>query len=119
MTEVIESTETLENTETPETLETLEATGTPEVPGTPRKLTILDPVDMQTLQNLGALTATQSDLSSKAVELQLEYLNVIGTVRRIIQERNQLFGTLLSERGLDPRTLVNIDQNGVMTLLTE
>jgi hypothetical protein len=85
-----------------------------------KSLTRQDPVDPQTLQNLEALSNTKQELAIRLADLEVEKLNLLGTLRRVGMEFDQQIVKILTDRGIDPQTQVQINpKDGVITVEAE
>lgn len=75
----------------------------------PKRLTISDPVDPTVLSQLENLDRVRVDLGSQLLDLEQQKVGILAAAHRVEQQRQRLFDTVLMERGLDPKTLVQVD----------
>ncbi len=84
----------------------------------PQRLTIDDPIAQEALQQLSALHNARVELSERNASLDLEKIGVLAALRRLDEQKQQLFQSLLVERGLAPDTEVTINpRTGKVQLL--
>jgi len=76
----------------------------------PQKLTLDDPVAPEVLQQLGQLQAARSELCDRNIMLDNEKIQLLAAVKRVDDQKTRLFEAILVERGLAPRTEVEIDR---------
>ena len=84
----------------------------------PQRLTIDDPIAQEALQQLAALHNARVELSDRNASLDLEKVGILAGLRRLDEQKQQLFQSLLVERGLAPDTEVTINpRTGKVQLL--
>jgi hypothetical protein len=74
------------------------------------KLTVDDPVAPEVLQQLGQLQAARAELADRNVMLDQEKIQLLAAIKRLDDQKTRLFEAILVERGLGPRTEVEIDR---------
>ena len=82
-----------------------------------RRLTPQDPVPPETLKKMEELEFTLNDMARTCLALDHEKIKYLAASKRVDEEREKLFQTVLMERGLPPNAQVQIDQKtGVLTV---
>lgn len=74
-----------------------------------RPLTPEDPVDTETLEQLRRLQDTRQRLAESLLTLEQEKIQLLAAAKKVDDQRNRLFETLLVDRGLSPGTEIEID----------
>ena len=75
-----------------------------------RKLSLEDPVAPEVLQQLGQLQVARVELADRNVMLDNEKIQLLAAIKRVDDQKTRLFEAILVERGLAPRTEVEIDR---------
>lgn len=75
----------------------------------PRKLSITDPVDLDTLQKFNQLESARHDIALRFLEIEQERVRLLSAAHQVDQQHRRLFEKVLIERGLQPSTPVDID----------
>lgn len=76
---------------------------------TPKRLTINDPVDPAVLTQLEGLDRARLELSGQLLDLEQQIVGILAAAHRIDQQRQRVFDNILIERGIDTKTLVQVD----------
>ncbi len=89
-----------------------------ETSGRASKKTVRDPVDRATLDRLTDLHANRAQIAEQMLDIEQEKVRLMIVVRRLDDERNQIFARVLTERGLAPNTPIDLDpRTGQIELL--
>jgi len=75
----------------------------------PPKLTALDPVPAETLEELRELQEARFDMADTLLTLKQEEIQILAAVKKLDDRRIRLFEDILIERGLAPNTRAQID----------
>lgn len=73
------------------------------------KLTIQDPVDPETMQQLTALDSARYDIGDQLLDLEQERIKLLAAAHQVDAQKRRLFERVLVERGLDTSAKVSID----------
>lgn len=83
----------------------------------PKKLTVEDPIEVSTLENLEKLDDAWMELSVRNAQLDQEKVHILGNMKRIDTERARIFEEIQMERGLSPLARIQIDPKTRMVSL--
>lgn len=72
------------------------------------KLTIQDPVDVETLQKFTELSANRAQIGERLVDLELNKIRLVRAASDIDLDRQRRFEQVLADRGLPPNAHVEI-----------
>jgi len=83
-----------------------------------RKLTINDPVGVETLGQLHELESRRSQIGSQLLDLEQDRVKLLAAAHRLDEQRNRVYEKLLLDRGITGTEPVEIDaETGKITLL--
>jgi len=74
-----------------------------------KRLTINDPVAPTILSKLENLDRVRMELAGQLLDLEQQKVSILAAAHQIDQQRSKLFDNVLLERGIDPKTLVQVD----------
>lgn len=81
------------------------------------RLTVDDPVPTETLKQFGQLEAANMQLSLRLMSLEKEKVLLLASSKRVDEQHQRLFESVLVERGIAPGTPADIDaKSGKVTL---
>lgn len=75
-------------------------------------LTLDDPVSQETLKVFEQLQATRTAYSNHLLDLEQEKVRVLRAAAEIDTRKANLFSQVLTDRGIDPSCLAEIDNEG-------
>lgn len=85
-----------------------------------KRLTLEDPVDEATLVALARLRDVRMGIGSQLIDLELQKVQLLGSVRRIDEQNQRMFDAILVDRGLAPGTTIELDgKTGRIKVLRE
>lgn len=82
--------------------------------GTTTRLTTNDPVSQDQLNRLRLLQDSHQDIADRFLVLEKEKVKLLAASRRIDDEKQRVFESILIERGLAPDASVEIDASSGM-----
>lgn len=86
---------------------------------TPPRLTQTDPVSQDQLKRLQLLQESHTDIAVRFLTLENEKVKLLAASRRLDDEKQRIFESILIERGLAPDVPVEIDAtNGQIRVLS-
>lgn len=74
-----------------------------------RPLTIEDPVDSETLEQLRRVQEARQRFADNLLSLEQDKIQLLAAVKKLDDQRNRLFEGCLVERGLAPTAQVEVD----------
>lgn len=74
-----------------------------------RQLTINDPVTPEDLQRLAEVQGRRLEIADALLDLEQEKVRLLVQARQIDEQKNQLFGKIVTDRGLPQGFPVEID----------
>ncbi len=74
-----------------------------------RPLTIEDPVDSETLEQLRRVQEARQRFADTLLSLEQDKIQLLAGVKKLDDQRNRLFEGFLVERGIAPNVQVEID----------
>lgn len=74
-----------------------------------KRLTPEDPVSAAELEGLARLRDVRMSIGAQLIDLELQKVQLLGSVRRIDEQNQRIFDTLLVDRGLPPGTTIELD----------
>lgn len=77
--------------------------------GTPQRLTPDDPISPEQLNQLALLQNSHQDIADRLLVLEKEKVKLLAASRRLDDERQRVFESILVDRGLAPNADVEID----------
>src|SRR5271170_1555613 len=81
-------------------------------------LTLNDPIDPAVLKRIGEIQNRRYHLGDMLLDLEQEKVKILVEGRRLDDERQRLFATALTSRGLQPSVPVEVDpETGKISLL--
>lgn len=73
------------------------------------KLTVNDPVSLESLKEFNQLEAARHDIALRLLELEQERVRLLAAAHQVGKQHERLFEKVLVDRGLPPTTPVDID----------
>lgn len=87
---------------------------------TPRRLTVNDPVDLETLEKFNQLEGARQEIASRFLEIEQERVRLLSAVHQVDQQHRRLFEKVLLDRGLQPNVPIDIESTtGKITIRDE
>ena len=74
-----------------------------------KKLTVDDPVDLETLNQFNKLEAARYEIGNQLLSIEQERVRLLSAAHRVDEQRQRTFERVLVERGLAPSTQVEVD----------
>lgn len=74
-----------------------------------KRLTLSDPVPQEVIDKLRQMDEAQARIGREMLTLKKREVFLLASSKRLDDENERLFGSLLVERGLDPSTPVELD----------
>lgn len=85
-----------------------------------KRLTLEDPVVGETLQQLRQLHDARLHLCERAVNLEQERIQILAAIKRLDDQKQRMFDSILVERGVPPQTQVEIDgRTGTLRMISQ
>lgn len=75
----------------------------------PQRLTLNDPVPLETLQQFNQLESARVEIAMRVLELEQERVRLLAGAHQLDQQQRRMFEKVLVERGLQANTPVDID----------
>lgn len=75
------------------------------------KLSILDPVATEVLEQFNRLQEARITLAERILNLEQDKLRMLSAAHEVDQQKNRLFESVLMERGIAPTTPVSLDSS--------
>ena len=83
-----------------------------------KKLSVNDPITPEMLNTLRTIEEGEGQIAHRFLELEHERVGLLVTSKNLRMERGKIFNLILSERGLPPNTIIEInDATGKITVL--
>jgi len=67
------------------------------------------PVSQEVLSQLDHIVKFRTQLSIEGIDIDLRKVQILATIRRLDQQRDEIFNKILTERGFAPGTVIEID----------
>jgi hypothetical protein len=83
----------------------------------PRTLTVNDPVEKEVVQQLAEMERARMQLVDRNAYLDLEKDRTLGALRGLEAQHRKIYEKILLTRGLDPTTVVQIDEDGKIEVM--
>lgn len=74
-------------------------------------LTPDDPVSKEGLETIRQLVEARMDVADRLLSMEQDKIALLAAAKRLDDQRLRFFEALLMERGIDPRTQVELDSN--------
>jgi len=86
----------------------------------PKRLTLEDPVDPETLNELRSLQEARAGVADNLLSLRLEEIHLLAAARKIDDQHGRLFERCLIDRGVSAGSMAEIDaKSGKVILMKE
>jgi hypothetical protein len=76
-----------------------------------RQLTPDDPVSREGLESMRQLVEARMDVADRLLSMEQDKIALLAAAKRLDEQRQRLFEGILMERGIDPRTQVELDSS--------
>lgn len=83
----------------------------------PKTLTVNDPVEKEVVQQLAEMERARMQLVDRNAYLDLEKDRTLGALRGLESQHRKIYEKILLTRGLDPTTVVQIDEDGKIEVM--